>query len=226
MTLVWRNNDPSLVSMQDPRASTVPGKSNSMTLEAPIVALGLLKHLPKGALPLPSLLVLFLDPKRNLHHAARDVPIAPQGFDSLVIVARARGLVEQWPPGILVLAHQLNLFQRILWLPFLDLLPNLADRSLGGDGHCKHAKRGEHLHFGHVVLVALCDLCSPLLDEATLLIPDLPVGSCVLGEDNLLAFLLSHGSHAEEPRKIGDARQGVSQNGLSQNGYGSHPRSP
>merc|ERR1719510_2364897 len=202
MTLVWRNNDPSLASMQDPRASTVPGKSDRMTLETPIVALGLLKHLPKGALPLPGLLVLFLDPKRNLHHAARDVPIAPQGFDSLVIVARARGLVEQWPPGIFVLAHQLNLFQRILRLPFLDLLPNLADRSLGGDGHCKHAKRGEHLHFRHMVLVSLCDLRCALLDETALLIPDLTVGSRVLGENNLLAFLLSHGSHAEEPQRL------------------------
>merc|ERR1719166_702242 len=199
-----------LASMQDPRSSTVPELSNSMTLEAPIVALGLLEHLPKGALPFPSLLVLFLDPKRNLHHAARDVPIAPQGFDSLVIVARARGLVEQWPPGILVLAHQLNLFQRILRLPFLNLLPNLADRSLGGDGHCKHAKRSEHLHFRHVVLVSLCDLRSPLLDQATLLIPDFPIWRCILGKDDLLAFLLSHGWHAEEPRKIGKAHQGLS----------------
>merc|ERR1719510_646736 len=189
MTLVWRNNDPSLASMQDPRASTAPGKLDCMTLETPIVALGLLKHLPKGALPLPGLLVLFLDPKRYLHHAARDVPIAPQGFDSLVIVAWARGLVEQWPPGILVLAHQLNLFQRILRLPFLDLLPNLTDRSLCSDGHRKHAKRGEHLHFRHVVLVSLCDLRSPLLDKATLLIPDLPVGRCVLCENDLLTFL-------------------------------------
>merc|ERR1719510_2235386 len=201
MTLVWRNNDPSLASMQDPRASTVPGKLDCMTLETPIVALGLLKHLPKGALPLPGFLVLFLDPKRNLHHAARDVPVAPQGFDSLVIVARARGLIEQWPPGILVLAHQLDLLQRILRLPFLDLLPNLADRSLSGDGHCKHAKRGEHLHFRHVVLVSLCDLRSPLLDKAALLIPDLPIRRCVFCEDDLLAFLLGHGWHTKEPRE-------------------------
>merc|ERR1719510_1272705 len=201
MTLVWRNNDPSLASMQDPRASTVPKKSDSMTLEAPIVALGLLKHLPEGALPLPSLLVLFLDPQRNLHHAAWDVPVAPEGFDGLVIVARARGLVEQWPPGVLVLAHQLDLLQRILRLPFLDLLPNLTDRSLCSDGHRKHAKRGEHLHFRHVVLVSLCDLRSPLFDKATLLIPDLPVGRCVLCEDDLLTFLFSHGWQAAKLRR-------------------------
>merc|ERR1719510_1776335 len=207
MTLVWRNNDPSLASVQDPRASTVPRESDSMTLEAPVVALGLLEHLPKGALPLPGLLVLLLDPKCNLHHAARDVPVAPQGFDSLVIVARARGLVEQRPPGILVLAHQLDLFQRILRLPFLDLLSNLADRSLGGDGHRKHAKRGEHLHFRHVVLVSLCDLCSPFLDQATFLIPNLPVGRCVLREYDLLAFLLCHGWHLAKPRKIGEAQK-------------------
>merc|ERR1719270_626878 len=188
--------------MQDPRSSTVFEGSYSMTLEAPVVALGFFKHLPKGALPLPRLLVLFLDPKRNLHHAARDVPVAPQGLHSLVIVARARGLVEQRPPGILVLAYQLDLLQRVLWLPFLDLLPNLADRSLGGYGHRKHAKRGEHLHFRHVVLVSLCDLRSPLLDKATLLIPDLPVGSCVFSEDDLLTFLLRHGWQAAGTAKV------------------------
>merc|ERR1719270_2340046 len=193
--------------MQDPRSSTVFEGSYSMTLEAPVVALGFFKHLPKGALPLPRLLVLFLDPKRNLHHAARDVPVAPQGLHGLVIVARARGLVEQWPPGVLVLAHELDLFQRVLRLPFLDLLPNLADRSLGGDGHREHAKCGEHLHFRHVVLVSLCDLRSPLLDEAALLIPDLPIGRCVLSENDFLAFLLSHGWHTAQPQKIEAGRK-------------------
>merc|ERR1712125_314602 len=111
-----------LASLQGPRASTVPGGSNRVSLEAPVVALGLLKHLPEGALPLPGLLILLLDPERHLHHTARDVPVAPQGLNGLVIVTWARGFVELRSPGILVLAHQLNLFQRVLRFPFLDFL--------------------------------------------------------------------------------------------------------
>merc|ERR1711920_782828 len=95
--------------------------SDGVALEAPVVTLGLLQHLPEGALPFASLLVLLLNPEGHLHHAARDVPIAPKGLDSLVIIARARGLVEQGTPSVLVLAHQLDLLQRVLRLPLLDL---------------------------------------------------------------------------------------------------------
>ena len=39
----------------------------------------------------------------RLHHAARDVPVTPQGLDSFVVVTGARSLVEEWAPSILVL---------------------------------------------------------------------------------------------------------------------------
>merc|ERR1711972_923630 len=102
-----------------------PCGSDGVALEAPVVTLRLLEHLPEGALPLARLLVLLLDPERHLHHAARDVPVAPQGLDGLVVVPRPRGLVEEGPPGVLVLADQLDLLERILGLPLLDLLPDL-----------------------------------------------------------------------------------------------------
>merc|ERR1719188_400799 len=101
-----------------------------VALEAPIVALRLLEHLPEGALPLACLLVLLLDPERDLHHAAGDIPIAPQGLDGLIVIARPRRLVEQRTPGILVLADKLDLLEGVLGLPLLDLLPNLTDSRL------------------------------------------------------------------------------------------------
>merc|ERR1719181_2238225 len=88
-----------------------PTLSDCVALEAPIVALGLLQHLPERALPLARLLVLLLDPQRDLHHAPGNVPVAPQGLHGLVVVARPRGLVEERPPRVLVLAYQLDLFQ-------------------------------------------------------------------------------------------------------------------
>merc|ERR1712107_950465 len=112
-----------------------PPCSDGVALEAPIVALGLLEHLPEGALPLPGLLVLLLDPQGHLHHAARDVPIAPQGLDGLVVVTGPGGLVEERAPRVLVLADELDLLERILGLPLLDLLPDLADGGLGRDAH-------------------------------------------------------------------------------------------
>merc|ERR1712183_502421 len=103
-------------------------RSDRVALETPIVALGLLQHLPESALPLARLLVLLLDPKRDLHHASGNVPIAPQGLNRLVVVAWAGSLVEKGTPRVLVLADQLDLLQRVLGLPLLHLLPDLADR--------------------------------------------------------------------------------------------------
>merc|ERR1712151_166204 len=103
--------------MQDPWASAVPEESDSMALEAPIIALRLLEHLPEGALPLTGLLVLLLDPERNLHHAAWDIPIAPQGLHGLIVIARPRSLVEERAPCILVLANELDLLQGVFRLP-------------------------------------------------------------------------------------------------------------
>merc|ERR1740120_355589 len=74
-----------------------------------IIAPGLLKHLPECALPLARLLVLLLDPKGDLHHASRDIPIAPQRLHSLVIIARPRSLVEERPPSVLVFTNQFDL---------------------------------------------------------------------------------------------------------------------
>merc|ERR1712061_685965 len=85
--------------------------SDRVTLEAPIITLGLLEHLPECALPLARLFILLLDPESDLHHASRDVPIAPQGLHSLVIIARPRSLVEERPPSVLVLANQLDLLK-------------------------------------------------------------------------------------------------------------------
>merc|ERR1719512_331389 len=99
--------------------------SDSVPLEAPIVALRLFQHLPEGALPLAGLFVLLLDPQRHLHHAPRDVPVAPQGLHGLVVVPGSRGLVEERAPGVLVLAHELDLLQGVLGLPLLHLLPDL-----------------------------------------------------------------------------------------------------
>eukprot|EP00409_Alexandrium_fundyense_P004310 CAMPEP_0185903192 /NCGR_PEP_ID=MMETSP0196C-20130402/2403_1 /TAXON_ID=2932 /ORGANISM="Alexandrium fundyense, Strain CCMP1719" /LENGTH=176 /DNA_ID=CAMNT_0028622185 /DNA_START=60 /DNA_END=588 /DNA_ORIENTATION=- len=112
--------------------------SDGVALEAPVIALGLLKHLPEGALPLASLLVLLLDPEGHLHHAARNVPVTPQGLHGLVVVPRAGGLVEERAPSILVFANQLNLFQGIFWLPLLDLLPDLSHRGLGRNWDREH----------------------------------------------------------------------------------------
>merc|ERR1712061_222059 len=107
--------------------------SDRVALEAPIVALGLLEHLPEGALPLTGLLVLLLDPERDLHHAPGNIPIAPQGLDCLVIIARPRSLVEKRAPRILVLANELDLLERVFRLPLLNLLTDLADGRL-----CRH----------------------------------------------------------------------------------------
>merc|ERR1712056_129614 len=127
------------------RASCPPDtlllQSDSVTLEAPIVALGLLEHLPERALPLARLLVLLLDPQSYLHHAPRDIPIAPQGLHSLVVVAGAGSLVEERSPCVLVLANQLDLLQGVLRLPLLHLLANLADRRLCRHWHREHSKR-------------------------------------------------------------------------------------
>merc|ERR1719486_1738394 len=90
--------------------------SDCMSLEAPIIALRLLQHLPKCALPLTSFLVLLLDPKSHLHHAARDVPITPQRLHRLIVISWTRRLVEERPPGIFIFAHKLDLLKRILGL--------------------------------------------------------------------------------------------------------------
>merc|ERR1712190_509985 len=132
--------------------------SDRMSLETPIIALRLFEHFPKGALPLTRLFVLLLDPECYLHHAPGDVPIAPQGLHSLVIIAWPRSLVEERAPSILVLADQLNLLKRILRLPLLDFLPDLANRGLRRDRHREHAQRSEHLHLWHMILIALSDL--------------------------------------------------------------------
>merc|ERR1719221_1533889 len=116
--------------------------SDRVALEAPIVALRFLEHFPEGALPLPGFLVLLLDPERDLHHAPGDIPIAPQGLDGLVIVARARGLVEERAPCVFVLANELDLLERVLGLPLLDLLPDLADGRLRSHRHRKHTQGG------------------------------------------------------------------------------------
>merc|ERR1719491_2269246 len=173
-------------------AAARPGSLNGVALEAPIVALGLFQHLPEGALPLASFLVLLLDPQRHLHHASRDVPIAPQRLHGLVVVSRPGRLVEERAPSILVLAPQLNLLQRILGLPLLHLLADLPHRRLCGDRDREHAQGGEHLDLWYVVLVPFGDLCGTLLNQAALLIPNLAVRRCVLGENNLLSFLLCH----------------------------------
>merc|ERR1719168_55082 len=106
--------------------------SDRVPLEAPVVALRLLEHLPEGALPLARLLVLLLDPQSHLHHAPRDVPVAPQRLHRLVVIAWTRCFVEQWSPRVLVLADELDLLEGILRLPLLHLLPDLADRGLRG----------------------------------------------------------------------------------------------
>merc|ERR1712187_423167 len=147
---------------------------DGVALEAPIVTFRLFKHLPEGALPLAGLLILLLDPKCDLHHAARDIPIAPQGLNSLIIIARPRSLVEERAPSILVLADELDLLKRVFRLPLLDLLPDLADGGLRGHRHRKHPQGRQNFHLGHVILIAL--------------------RGGVLGEDHLLAFLLSHRS--------------------------------
>merc|ERR1712187_1020256 len=95
--------------------------SDGVALEAPIVALGLLQHLPEGALPFTCLFVLLLDPERDLHHAAGNIPVAPQRLDSLIIIAWPRGLVEERAPCILIFANQLDLLERVLGLPLLHL---------------------------------------------------------------------------------------------------------
>merc|ERR1712050_34963 len=120
--------------------------SNGVALEAPIIALRLLKHLPERALPLAGLLVLLLDPQRHLHHAPRDVPIAPQRLHGLVIITGAGGLVEERSPCILVLANQLDLLQGVLRLPLLHLLANLANRRLCCHWHREHAKSSKNFH--------------------------------------------------------------------------------
>merc|ERR1712039_407467 len=144
-------------------------RSDRVALEAPVVAFGLLEHLPECALPLARLLVLLLDPKGDLHHASRDVPIAPQRLHSLVIIARPRSLVEERPPSVLVLTDQLDLLERVLRLPLLNLLTDLTDRGLRCDRYREHAQCGEDLHLRHVVLIALRNLRGALLDETTLL---------------------------------------------------------
>merc|ERR1719491_1099199 len=106
-------------------AAARPGSLNGVALEAPIVALGLFQHLPEGALPLASFLVLLLDPQRHLHHASRDIPIAPERLHGLVVVSWAGRLVEEWAPCVLVLANQLDLLQGVLRLPLLHLLSDL-----------------------------------------------------------------------------------------------------
>merc|ERR1719203_826760 len=106
------------MNVKDPRCGPA-ARSNGVALEAPIITLTLLEHLPECALPLARLLVLLLDPECHLHHAPRDVPITPQRLHGLVVVARARRLVEQWAPRVLVLADELDLLQRVLWLPLL-----------------------------------------------------------------------------------------------------------
>merc|ERR1719330_1768827 len=173
--------------------------SDGVSLEAPVVALRLLEHLPEGGLPLASLLVLLLDPERHLHHPPRDVPIAPKRLDRFVVVPWPRSFVEEGAPGVLVLADQLDLLQRVLRLPLLHLLPDLADSRLGGDRHCEHAQRCEHLHLWNMILVTLGDLGRALLDQPSLLVPDLAVGSGVLGEDHLLSLFLGHGSEEAPP---------------------------
>merc|ERR1712050_260938 len=108
-------------------ATDGPSGSDRVALEAPVVALRLLEHLPEGALPFASLLVLLLDPQRNLHHPPWDVPVAPQGLHGLVVVAGPRCFVEKRTPCVLVLAHELDLFERVLRLPLLHFLPDLTD---------------------------------------------------------------------------------------------------
>mmetsp|Transcript_105621 Transcript_105621/g.286708 ORF Transcript_105621/g.286708 Transcript_105621/m.286708 type:complete len:209 (+) Transcript_105621:97-723(+) len=168
--------------------------SYCMPLEAPVVTLRLLEHLPEGALPLARLLVLLLDPQSHLHHAPRDVPVAPQRLNRLVVIARTRCLVEQWSPRVLVLADELDLLEGVLGFPLLHLLPDLANRGLRGYRHCEHPHRREDLDLGHVVRVALGDLRGALLDQAALLVPDFPVGGGVLRKNDLLPLLLCHRS--------------------------------
>merc|ERR1712137_499180 len=108
------------------------GTSDGVALETPIVALGLLEHLPERTLPFACLLVLLLNPQSDLHHSPRDIPIAPQGLHGLVVITRARGLVEERPPSVFILANKLDLLQRVLRLPLLHLLPDLPDRRLRG----------------------------------------------------------------------------------------------
>merc|ERR1740121_173281 len=124
-------------AMASPREQR--GSSNRVPLEAPVVALGLLQHLPESALPLAGFFILLLDPR--LHR--------------FVVIARPRGLVEQWSPSILVFTNQLDLLEGILRFPLLHLLPDLADGGLCCDWNGKHAQGREDLHFRHVVLVAL-----------------------------------------------------------------------
>eukprot|EP00415_Alexandrium_ostenfeldii_P002522 UN2522 len=193
--------------------------SDGVALEAPVVALRLFQHLPEGALPFAGLFVLLLDPEGHLHHAAWDVPVTPEGLHGLVVIARAGRLIEKRTPRIFVLADELNLLEGVLWLPLLNLLPDLADGGLGSHGDRKHAEGGEDLDLRHVILIALRNLCSALLDQAALLIPDLAVRGSVLSEDDLLALLLSHccWQRLQGTMEVLAASVGLS---LSQNGYG------
>merc|ERR1719440_1964170 len=125
-----------------------------------------------------------LDPEGNLHHTSRDVPITPQRLHCLVIVSWTGRLVEKWTPCIFVFADELDLFQRVLWLPFLNLWPNLTNSSLGRTWHRKHTQCCEDLDFWNVILISFCNLCSTFLDEATLFIPDFTVWCSVLSEDH------------------------------------------
>merc|ERR1719329_493050 len=115
--------------------------SYRVSVETPIVTLGLLEHLPESTLPLAGLFVFFFYPKGNLHHASRNVPVTPQRLNRLIVITRAGSLVEQWTPRIFIFANQLNLLQRILGLPFLDFRSNLANGRLCSHGNRKHSQR-------------------------------------------------------------------------------------
>merc|ERR1719454_771924 len=121
--------------------------SDSVALEAPIVALGLLQHLPEGTLPFACFFVLLLDPEGHLHHTTWDVPITPKRLNRLVVITRARSLVEERTPSILVFAHQLDLLERVLWLPLLHLLTDLANGCLSSARHGEHTQCHQYLHF-------------------------------------------------------------------------------
>merc|ERR1719433_2002816 len=172
--------------------------SDGVALETPIIALGFLKHLPEGTLPFTSFLIFFFDPERYLHHAPRDVPVAPQRLNSFIVITWARGLVEQWSPCILVFANKFNLFQGIFRFPFLHLLPNFTNGCFSCDWNSKHAKSSQNFHFRYMVLIALGNLCSPLFDQATFLVPDFTVWCCVFRKNDFLPFFFSHRSTAQK----------------------------